>query len=119
MLSCLGNTKSILVPAEENDAKENFRKVIVAMLAAALFVLGLAIGEVVLPSKILDFLTLYTFATGTYDPTLLIVMMGGVVVSFIAYQFIQGWGVLPNPFARECPLTARKFSVPTNTTLNV
>ena len=92
--------------------QEPCRKVLPAIFAAALFATGLAVSQMVLPSKIIGFLALYTFATKTYDPTLMLVMIGAAVVSFISYQFVNDWGILKNPYARDCPFMAKSFSVP-------
>jgi uncharacterized membrane protein YedE/YeeE len=90
------------------------RKLIPAIIAAAILAVGLAVSGMVLPSKVLGFLNLFLFAEGSYDPTLLTVMVGGCIISFLAYQFVTPFGLLPNPYALECPLVAPKFSVPTN-----
>jgi hypothetical protein len=89
-------------------------KIAPAALAATIFALGLAISEMVLPSKVLGFLALSTLSKGTYDPTLLTVMIGGALVSFLSYQFVDGWGIIKNPFATASPLVSSEFCVPTN-----
>jgi uncharacterized membrane protein YedE/YeeE len=100
---------------ENEDVAIHIRKLAPAALSSAFFAVGLSVGGMVLPSKLLGFLSLYTIAQSTYDPTLLCVMIGGVVVSLFSYQFVKGWGVFPNnPYARQCPFVAKKFSVPTN-----
>ncbi len=93
-------------------------KIAPAALAACVFALGLAISEMVLPSKVLGFLALYTLTDGSYDPTLITVMVGGSVISFLSYQFVEGWGIIKNPWARHCPFTASEFCVPTNKTID-
>jgi uncharacterized membrane protein YedE/YeeE len=70
------------------------------------------------PSKINGFLNIFLFAQGSYDPTLLTVMIAGCVVSFMAYQFVEKHRLLPNAYALECPLVASKFSIPTLTTID-
>jgi uncharacterized membrane protein YedE/YeeE len=109
---------------DEDQSSIHRRKLVPAMMAATLFAVGLAVSQMVLPSKVLGFLALYTLAHGTYDPTLLTVMVAGAAISFCSYQFVKGWGVIPNnPYARSCPFVANKnrttkFSVPTNTVID-
>jgi hypothetical protein len=93
-------------------------KILPSALAACLFALGLAVSQMVLPSKVLGFLALYTFHSGGYDPTLLTVMVGGALVSFLSYQFVEGWGLIKNPWARKAPLASSEFCVPTNNTID-
>ena len=92
-----------------------------AMLSGALFAVGLAVSQMVLPSKVLGFLNLYNlFAqVSLYDPTLLTVMVGGCFVSFLSYQFVKPFSFLPDHYSRDCPIAASKFSVPTNSTIDV
>lgn len=102
--------------ASQDDSR---RKLLPAALAATLFAVGLAVGEMVLPSKLIGFLNLYLFSQGTYDPTLLTVMVGGCIVSWISYQFAKPYGLLPNKYAYECPLVTQKWSVPSNKIIDV
>ena len=102
----------------ENEEKSSDGKVLPAVLASCIFALGLAISQMVLPSKVLGFLSLYSLAYGSYDPTLITVMVAGCVVSFMSYQFVEGWGIIKNPWARSRPLTSSTFCVPTNTTID-
>ena len=94
-------------------------KIAPAAFAACLFALGLAISQMVLPSKVLGFLALYTLADGrSFDPTLLTVMVGGAVVSFLSYQFVDGWGLIKNPWARNSPFSSSEFCVPKSTIID-
>lgn len=96
-------------------------KIVPAALAACVFALGLAISQMVLPSKVLGFLALYTMSTsteGSYDPTLLTVMVGGSIVSFLSYQFVDGWGIIKNPWAKRTPLSSSEFCVPKNNVID-
>lgn len=100
--------------------KEHIGKLPPAALAGALFAVGLAVSGMVLPSKVLGFLNLTLMATkGAYDPTLMTVMGGGVIVSFISYQFVEKYSIIKNPFARHCPLSSPEFRVPDNTTIDL
>lgn len=53
-------------------------------LAGLLFGAGVTISGMVNPMKVLNFLDFL----GTWDPTLIAVMGGGLVVTFIGYRFI-------------------------------
>lgn len=110
-------------PGGRTSSKDdNVLKLGPSALASALFAVGLAVSEMVLPSKVLGFLNLFTVALGTYDPTLLTVMIGGCVVSMVSYQFVRPYSlVLPTGcFGRgsvqplDRPLVASRFSVPSN-----
>lgn len=80
-------------------------KNIAALLSGILFGLGLAISHMVEPSKILDFLDV----AGRWDPSLLLVMLGALVVTFVTYRLIG---------RRPKPLLAPKFFLPTRTELD-
>jgi uncharacterized membrane protein YedE/YeeE len=88
-------------------------------LSGLLFATGLAVSGMIQPSKVLGFLNLLLFRAGSYDPTLLVVMMSGVLCSFCAYQFVQGWNhLLPNSCARSRPILSSHFSIPCNVTID-
>ena len=57
---------------------------IVALLAGILFGLGLAVSEMINPLKVKAFLD---FA-GKWDPSLILVMMSAIGVTFISFHFI-------------------------------
>ncbi|GAX10240.1 uncharacterized protein FisN_3Lh439 [Fistulifera solaris] len=101
------------------DLRDDRHKIIPAATGGLVFALGLAVSGMVYQGKVLGFLNLYLLSNGTYDPTLLLVMGGACLVSFLAYQFVSGWGVLSHPYwTRTCPLTAKKFSVPSSTVID-
>ena len=81
-------------------------------LAALLFALGLAISGMIQPAKVLGFLNLFLLGEGTYDPTLLTVMMSGCAVSFAAYQFVPGHHLFSCLPQRSKPFLTSQFSVP-------
>lgn len=63
------------------------------------------------------------FDNGTWDPTLMCVMGGGLLVSFSSYQFVKGHNIFKNDKALTCPLNqdeskGGKFNVPTSTKLD-
>jgi uncharacterized protein len=72
---------------------------LIALLSGLLFGAGLAISGMVNPAKVLNFLDL----AGSFDPTLLFVLGGAVVTTFIGYKL-----VLP----RSEPLFAERFRLP-------
>lgn len=73
---------------------------ITMFLAGLLFGLGLVISGMVNPGKVIGFLDL----TGNWDPSLILVMGGGLLVTAPAFHLI-----LKNPQ----PLFERKFFLPT------
>ncbi len=77
-------------------------RLIVALAAGLIFGLGLAISEMVNPEKVLTFLDF----TGAWDPSLVFVLGGAVVVSFIAFRFI---------LKRDGPVFGNRFSLPDKT----
>ena len=80
-------------------------KVIIGYLAGLLFGLGLAIGGMTDPARVLNFLDV----SGAWDPTLLLVLGGAVVTTFIGYQLA---------FKRSNPLFTEKFQLPTRRDLD-
>ncbi|CAJ1936029.1 unnamed protein product [Cylindrotheca closterium] len=85
-----------------------------AAMAGVTFSTGLALSGMVKPSKIIGFLNLFLLEKGTWDPTLIMVMAGGSIVSWISYQFVSGHGIVQNSYAMECPRRSSGFSIPTN-----
>ena len=69
-------------------------------IAGLIFGLGLLISGMANPAKVQNFLDL----AGTFDPSLILVMFGAVVVTFIGYRFV---------LRRPTPLAAERFLVPT------
>lgn len=76
-----------------------------AFFAALIFGLGLGIGGMTLPAKIIGFLDVF----GQWDPSLAFVMIGAVGTHAIAYRMIT---------KRKSPLFAAKFQVPTSRSLD-
>jgi uncharacterized membrane protein YedE/YeeE len=74
---------------------------IVASFASGLvFGLGLLISGMANPAKVQNFLDL----AGTFDPSLILVMLGAVAVTFVGYRLV---------LARPRPLFAERFALPT------
>ena len=76
-----------------------------ALLSGLLLGAGLAISGMVNPAKVLNFLDL----AGSFDPTLLFVLGGAVVTTFIGYRLV---------LARSAPLFADRFRLPTRTDID-
>lgn len=76
-----------------------------ALLSGLLFGAGLALSGMVNPAKVLNFLDL----AGTFDPTLLFVLGGAVLTTFIGYRAV---------LARPRPLFAQRFQLPAKTDID-
>ncbi len=76
-----------------------------ALFSGLVFGFGLAVSHMVDPGKVLGFLDV----AGRWDPSLLLVMLGAVVVTFMAYRAISH---------RPKPLFAPKFFLPTRSELD-
>ena len=48
----------------------------------------------VIYSKLFGFLDVTLIPRGAWDPTLILVMGGGVAVSFASYQFVDGFNII-------------------------
>ena len=79
---------------------------VIALIAGSIFGAGLVVGGMTMPSKVRGFLDF----TGSWDPTLIFVMGGAVVVHFIAYRLIRG---------RAHPVLAERFQLPTRKDLDL
>lgn len=71
-------------------------KILSALLAGSIFGVGLSLSAMVDPNKIINFLDI----TGHWDPSLLFVLGGAVMVTLVSYRFIfaQGKPVFDNEF---------------------
>jgi len=75
-----------------------------SFLAGLLFAIGLGVGGMTLPSKVIGFLDFF----GNWDPSLAFVMGGAVVVYFLAYRVVRG----------NAPVLDSAFSLPTKTLID-
>lgn len=105
--------------SELDDYTNNRSKIIPSIFSGMFFAMGLVISKMTVSSKIYGFLNIKGGITnGTWDPTLACVMGGGLIVSFISYQFVKGFNAFKNINALECPISQKKdgghFSVPTS-----
>jgi uncharacterized membrane protein YedE/YeeE len=75
-------------------------RVVINVLAGLIFGLGLLISGMANPAKVQNFLDL----AGSFDPSLICVMLGAVVVTFLGYRLA---------FRRPRPVLVERFSLPT------
>ena len=75
-------------------------RIAINAIAGLIFGLGLLISGMANPAKVQNFLDL----AGTFDPSLIFVMVGAVVVTLIGYRLV---------LRRPRPLLAERFLVPT------
>ncbi|MCE9665888.1 YeeE/YedE family protein [Halomonas sp. M5N1S17] len=80
-------------------------KTLMGYIAGLLFGLGLALAGMTDPARVLGFLDLF----GAWDPTLMFVLGGAVVTTFIGYRIV---------FRQETPLIGETFQLPTRQDLD-
>ncbi|WP_136253182.1 DUF6691 family protein [Onishia niordana] len=85
--------------------KAAFLKPVAGYFAGLLFGLGLAVGGMTDPARVIGFLDV----AGAWDPTLMFVLGGAVVTTFIGYRLV---------FHRAAPLLAGAFQLPTRRDLD-
>eukprot|EP00540_Astrosyne_radiata_P021697 CAMPEP_0116864714 /NCGR_PEP_ID=MMETSP0418-20121206/24983_1 /TAXON_ID=1158023 /ORGANISM="Astrosyne radiata, Strain 13vi08-1A" /LENGTH=140 /DNA_ID=CAMNT_0004499981 /DNA_START=291 /DNA_END=709 /DNA_ORIENTATION=- len=83
----------------------HYRKLLPSAVSGALFATGLSVSGMANPEKVGAFLNMGGIADHTFDPTLVFVMVGGLLVSFASYQFVSEFNVVKNPKALQCPLS--------------
>lgn len=71
-----------------------------AFIVGLIFAIGLGIGGMTQPAKVIGFLDIF----GEWDPSLIFVMIGALIVHIILYRMIR---------RRSSPLFAEKFQIPT------
>jgi uncharacterized membrane protein YedE/YeeE len=97
----------------------DYRKLIPAGIAGALFAAGLYISGMVFPSKVFGFFDFASIADGTWDPTLAMVLCGALFVSWVSCQFVSEIASFSLGRKITCPLVAGgRFSIPTNTKID-
>lgn len=74
-------------------------------LIGALFGVGISISGMANPAKVLNFFDV----AGAWDPSLIFVMGGALVTTFLGYKLV---------FGRRAPVFAAGFSLPTTQTLD-
>lgn len=80
-------------------------KLIVLYLIGVVFGVGIAISGMANPAKVLNFFDI----AGTWDPSLIFVMGGALVTTFIGYKLV---------FGREAPVFEPNFSLPTSRSID-
>lgn len=76
------------------------KNAIAAFVVGFVFAIGLGISGMTQPAKVVGFLDLF----GSWDPSLLFVMVGAISVHFVTYRLIR---------QRKSPLLAEQWQVPT------
>jgi len=71
-----------------------------ALVVGFVFAIGLGISGMTQPQKVVGFLDLF----GNWDPSLIFVMVGGIIVHFVTYKLIR---------KRKSPLLSTDWHVPT------
>ena len=77
------------------------KNLVVSFVVGVLFALGLGVSGMLQPSKVMGFLDV----AGTWDPSLMLVMVGAIAVNTVAYHLIVR--------KREAPLFNARFLIPT------
>ncbi|KIN62884.1 YeeE/YedE-like protein [Sulfitobacter noctilucicola] len=81
-------------------------KLIVLYLIGLVFGVGISISGMANPAKVLNFFDI----AGSWDPSLIFVMGGALVTTFIGYKLV---------FGRSEPVFEGDFSVPTSRTIDL
>jgi uncharacterized membrane protein YedE/YeeE len=79
---------------------------ITALISGIIFGVGLALGGMLDPSKVVGFLDIF----GVWDPSLAFVMGGGVIVNVIGHQIIS---------RRSRPVCDNQFHLPASKTITM
>jgi uncharacterized protein len=82
---------------------------LIALGAGLLFGAGLAISGMHDPAKVLGFLDIAAIASGGWDPSLALVMVGGLAVTLPAFWYAR---------RRTTPVAAPAFRTPTGTAID-
>jgi len=82
-------------------------RIIITYLIGLIFGLGIMISGMANPAKVINFFDV----AGSWDPSLIFVMGGALVVTFIGYRLIFGKGP-------EKPVMDATFHVPQNSTID-
>ncbi|MGF1626952.1 MAG: DUF6691 family protein [Alphaproteobacteria bacterium] len=78
-------------------------RILVALLVGLVFGLGLTISQMIDPAKVLGFLDVAGIADGSWDPSLALVMAGGLAVAFVGFKLV---------LQRGTPVFADRFQLP-------
>lgn len=80
-------------------------RILSALLVGLVFGVGIAISGMINPAKVLNFFDL----AGTWDPSLIFVMVGALITTFIGYRVV---------LKRPAPLVEAQFKLPMNTAID-
>ena len=83
--------------------------IVTSVICGFVFGLGLLISGMTQPTKVLAFLDILGARTGTWDPSLAVVMAAALAVSGVGYLIAR---------QRPQPLLAPKFDIPTRTDID-
>lgn len=100
---------------------KNNDKALGATLSAGLAAIGLGLSGMVKTLKIENFLNVGLLSSDphSFDPTLITVMGGGVIVSWMAYQFLPDFSlILPKEYCMQAPVKHAEFNVPTSSVID-
>lgn len=98
----------------ESSKDERIPAALSGMIAAG----GLTLSTMVYPAAVRGLLDVTAISQGTWDPTLMMVMGGGLVTSFISYQFVPQHAVIKSCPKLNKPWAGSKFCVPTNQSID-
>ncbi|XXX80181.1 DUF6691 family protein [Sorangium sp. So ce134] len=87
------------------------KQIALALLAGALFAVGLGVSGMTQPPKVTGFLDV----AGDWDPSLAFVMAGAISVHFLAYRALRRQQRAASAGARRFPLLSDRLSLPTHT----
>lgn len=76
-----------------------------ALFTGLVFGIGIAISGMMDPAKVLNFFDLF----GTWDPSLMFVMAGALIVTFIGYRLV---------WRRAGPVFEQNFQIPNSTAID-
>lgn len=77
--------------------------VVLQFAIGLIFGLGLVVSGMFDPAKVLNFLDLAAIPAGTWDPSLVFVMVGAIAVTFVGFQLVS---------KRGQPIFGEKFHLP-------
>ena len=85
-------------------------RIVIAALAGLVFGVGILVAGMADPAKVLNFFDVAGIPAGTWDPSLIFVMGGALVVTAIGYRLV---------FARGRPFAAERFQLPARKDLDL
>ncbi|ARE83510.1 conserved membrane hypothetical protein [Roseovarius sp. EC-HK134] len=80
-------------------------RILSALFVGLVFGVGIAISGMINPAKVLNFFDI----AGTWDPSLIFVMGGALLTTFVGYRVVLG---------RPKPILEPKFKLPTKTVID-